>query len=333
MDTTKCINNSQWEAYSKGQLDQDHLTLLKTHASACEICADIKEGIDAMKNPSKLSEQVSSIHKKIDIRVSEKKGRIIPFIYWSAAASILIVAGFFLFRVDNQIKNEQILVQVEPKTNTQESPAPISKETIAPAPIISKKSNLALSTKQAETPKLVTSKKSEISVIEKPEMLSEAREIKPEIVETKQISNTNQESDLTRRETFDDVAGSKEKAGSKEMSTIQKKQQRAVFPSNSYSNNAESNVSNQALTSNSNASDLFLLNRAQLQFTRHQYDSAINTLEPILGSKQNPLYEEALWIQAQSFKEKGDSKNAKKVFKIIIELKGKHALEAKKELG
>lgn len=54
MDTTKCISDKDWERYSRNQLAAEEKAQLEFHVASCEICADIKEGIDSMKSPSNL---------------------------------------------------------------------------------------------------------------------------------------------------------------------------------------------------------------------------------------------------------------------------------------
>ncbi len=101
MDTSICITNPQWERYSAKTLSEKELRSLERHVAGCEICADIKEGIDAMKNPATLSQRVNQIHEAVDRSLAPSKNKM-AFWYWSAAAVLLISIGISWFLLGKQ---------------------------------------------------------------------------------------------------------------------------------------------------------------------------------------------------------------------------------------
>lgn len=101
MDTSICITNPQWERYSAKTLSEKELHSLERHVVGCEICSDIKEGIDAMKNPASLTQTVSQLHTEVDRSLAAQKNKIF-FWYWSAAAVLLLSVGISWFMLGKQ---------------------------------------------------------------------------------------------------------------------------------------------------------------------------------------------------------------------------------------
>ncbi len=93
MDTPLCITNYQWECYSTKTLREPELNFIREHVSGCEICADIKEGIDAMTFSGQLGEQVKALNKAVDSAILAKQKNRITFWYWSAAAMLILGVG------------------------------------------------------------------------------------------------------------------------------------------------------------------------------------------------------------------------------------------------
>ncbi|MDZ4667516.1 MAG: hypothetical protein SGJ00_06495, partial [bacterium] len=70
MDTTKCIDNAVWAAYAAHSLAALELERLHDHALSCDVCADIKAGIDAMADSSLLASKVVDIQREVDVFLS-----------------------------------------------------------------------------------------------------------------------------------------------------------------------------------------------------------------------------------------------------------------------
>lgn len=116
MDELNCINEQDWKKYSVGKLNSDDLHLLNIHCQNCEICSDIKEGIDAMKTPAALESQINKIKNKIDQK-TKKRFVFLNLTTISIAASVLfgLLLFWFLFPSQNQlaVKPEQINTETE----------------------------------------------------------------------------------------------------------------------------------------------------------------------------------------------------------------------------
>jgi hypothetical protein len=116
MDELNCISEQDWKKYSVGKLNSDELHLLNIHCLNCEICSDIKEGIDAMKTPAALESQINKIKNKIDQK-TKKRFVFLNLTTISIAASVLfgLLLFWFLFPSQNQlaVKPEQINTETE----------------------------------------------------------------------------------------------------------------------------------------------------------------------------------------------------------------------------
>ncbi|MFY8109426.1 MAG: hypothetical protein ACOVO9_10560 [Bacteroidia bacterium] len=116
MDEQNCISEQNWLKYSAGELNADEIRLLNSHCQNCEICSDIKEGIDAMKSPATLESQINNIKDKIDQK-TKKRFIFLNVTTISIAASVLfgLLLFWFLFPSQNQlaIKPEIVNTQSE----------------------------------------------------------------------------------------------------------------------------------------------------------------------------------------------------------------------------
>lgn len=116
MDEQNCISEQNWLKYSVGKLNADEIRLLNSHCQNCEICSDIKEGIDAMKTPAALESQINNIKNQID-KKTKKRFLFLNVTTISIAASVLfgLLLFWFLFPSQNQlaIKPEKINLETE----------------------------------------------------------------------------------------------------------------------------------------------------------------------------------------------------------------------------
>jgi hypothetical protein len=116
MDEQICISEQNWLKYSVGKLNADEIRLLNSHCQNCEICSDIKEGIDVMKTPTALESQINNINNKIDQK-TKKRFLFLNVTTISIAASVLfgLLLFWFLFPSQNHlaIKPEKINTQTE----------------------------------------------------------------------------------------------------------------------------------------------------------------------------------------------------------------------------
>ena len=343
MDSTKCIDNQHWEAYSQNKLTSKDLELLHSHVLTCEICADIKEGIDLMQTPAYLVQTVKEINAAIDTKVTTKKSRIIPLFYWAAAASLVLVSTLFMLR---QAQHES-LRQTEPGVLQQaQTLAPQeSQETVASPQLLSQQKGKDSAIKNlladdSYKPKVRGKRNANVemaTVIDHTKMvMDDAKPPQPMIVEseTKHLSDEKVREDIAK--VFEQKVEPKVEqevelkeamavVSSKESSS--KKRGKAIYPSN-YSNNAinidNSNVGN--TTEIDLRKDSSLLQMAQLQVKNLQLDSARQTLTPLLAN--GPLQEEAYWLLAEIYQKQGKTKEYKTTLEKVIALDGKYKKEA-----
>ncbi len=99
MDQQSCITDKFWLGYSNKTLSQPEIDMIHHHAETCEICANIKEGIDAMSQSEMLENTVATINKKVDDYL-EPKRKLGVFWYWSAAAILIFGIGLSWFWVN-----------------------------------------------------------------------------------------------------------------------------------------------------------------------------------------------------------------------------------------
>lgn len=99
MDQLSCITDTLWLGYSNKTLSQSKIDMIHHHAETCEVCADIKEGIDAMAQPKNLVQTVTTINNRID-KLIEPKRKLGILFYWSAAAILIFGIGLSWFWVN-----------------------------------------------------------------------------------------------------------------------------------------------------------------------------------------------------------------------------------------
>lgn len=284
MDATKCVSNAIWIDYSKGLLDAKTLEQVIAHAAQCEICADIKEGIDAMEVPNNLETKVASLDQKIEDRFKAKQAKVIPLMPWFVAIAAILIAVVGLVYVSNEInKTPQTIVL---KTDTiyldtssiksvpaiaMEVPKPTKKTIVKPytpaPPAINSMDdaegiNEIAASKEIEAEALPT-------LSESPKALTE--DVAAENIELKQVESKSTKRASTR------VA-------------------QVVF-------NAPS--------------DSVKMVHAYSMFNANAYEPAIQILSQILSDKNSPNYYEALYLSAVCNVRLNKIAEAKKQFKNI----------------
>ncbi|OYU96861.1 MAG: hypothetical protein CFE21_00815 [Bacteroidetes bacterium B1(2017)] len=329
MDTTECISNKQWEAYSLGSISKDNLAYMHAHVLECEICADIKEGIDAMANPSQLVQTVTQLNTSIDTKLAPKRATIRPLYYWAAAAAIFIVSTVLMLQVDTQNTPSQQAIRIE----------------VQDTPIIEKPKELALVTPSKQKPKQKAKEyKKPVEIQAVPELMVVDENTraavdntrKEDIVEVVVKSTSEQDDFVTAPKTAPVTVATEETKYLKDSKekVSSKKAERSIYPSNAASNLSNNAIINQSLSSvepsfKNTQKDSVSLKLAQEQISRNQYDSAHASLVPILSSNpSNPLFEEALWLEAEINKQKGNQEAYRGFLKRIVSLKGKYYKEA-----
>jgi hypothetical protein len=297
MDATKCIENTKWEAYSQGQLNSKELAQLAGHVADCEICADIKEGIDAMNKPSTLVENVQSIDKKIDKKTKKSYAKIIAITAIVAVAATLLIIG-----------NGFLLMQAEDATIH---------------PILSEKITDANDSVQTETKKILA--------LESPPKKAK-KLVKPysptpeESIEIEPATNTDMPAQIEDRsvqteslspQTEDDnsaevdlvkalpVATKEEvklqNRDVQKVTTSSKKQKsRAAGPQiSNNNNNNNTNLASEVV--NSYSQDSVRIELAKQLLAAGAYQNGLNALLRVRNDSKSVYYYEALYLSAQLY--------------------------------
>lgn len=322
MDTTQCINNPDWIAYAEGTLNAAALLYLQEHVRSCAICADMKEGIDAMPRPALLQQRISRIHSRVDDRSTPKR-RALTGWYWMAAAVLLAgIAGTWL------LKNP-------PAGNTltqQQPPASPLPENTLPAPIPEQQQN----EQQAEIPAPEKGRKVQVheNATSPPEKDREQPLVEKIIVEDRQVvlaetfkKPADQETEKST--TSDDYREDKKSLG---------KYKKETLPSsynNSYNNlrNFPSlNNSGNLLSETDTTGDAARYAAALLDFGDSLYPSCLEQLQPVISNTASLYYEDALLLSARALLALEQSAEAKDLLQKILLLEGPRREEAQQLL-
>jgi hypothetical protein len=325
MDTTKCISNSQWEAYSKGLLTAQELRSVQSHAAVCELCADIKEGIDLMAKPAQLSEKVAQIQQQIDGRIKPKRGRMIGIIAFVAAAAVVVaIANGFLFMaqedaeqqvvyqpslpatkdsVQTDTSSKKMLALELPKPQKSKTP-PITKQATLPIPEqVPANSNAAMTEDVAEPLMVDDASESKIAKVESDAVLEQ--KTAPANEQVKALSQTTET-----------LAKPKAKTSYK---------QKNIYPAPA---NVSQNNQNNLYLNNIEVlpvSDSSQVSKARVLVAQKQFTASLSLVIPIANDSTSAYYHEALFLTAQSFTGLNQNEAAAKYLKEI--LKSKNAFE------
>ena len=328
MDTTKCISNSQWEAYSKGLLTAQELGSVQSHAAVCELCADIKEGIDLMAKPALLTQQVAQIHQKIDIRIKPKRGKIIGMVaFVAAAAAIVAIANGFLFMAQEDAAQQVVYQPSFPATKDSVQTDTSSKRMLAlelPKPQKSKTSPI---TKQATLPipEQVPANSDAVLAedVAEPLMVDDASESKIAKVESDAVV----EQKTNSKEQVKALPQATETLAKPKAKTSYK--QKNIYPAPA--NVSQNNLNNLYLNhievlpvgdSNNVASARALL--AQQQFA-----AGLSLVLPIANDSTSAYYHEAMFLAAQSLVGLNRTEAATKYLMEIIKTQNPYRDRAK----
>lgn len=335
MDTTNCINNETWELYAANKLAEKELASLQKHTETCELCSDIKEGIDAMPKPELLGAEVESLNKKAEEYLAAPKRKRMPIWYWGAAAALLISLGIgFMYTKTNTGD----VALVTPKEKNEQPTI----DTAATSKIIEKgpKEKDAVETKSKVDNYKKDRKEEKESITDEPKGTPITKDIQKREAESKDaakaLDDENITNDLSKKEVVISKATNAEKAKgvTTDVSRAAKKQ-KLVLPSPQM-NNIFNNSYNSNLGLNSfdfkQPLDSLNYNTALQAFGNDSLEKCITSLSYIVQDVNSKFYEDALLLQAKTLIKQNKEEVAKTVLKKAIALKGKRKREAKKLL-
>lgn len=329
MDTTKCITNDIWELYAAGKLTPEQLQYVEEHALSCEPCTDIKEGIDAMADPSTLAQRVADINTLVDHKVKKETQVKRLYFYVAAAASVVMVIGLGLVLWNNQQTPIAMHEQHEsgksaPQGNVSEATPPLSKEEIRQG------------TNGASAP------------VRKPETIQEAEQSGPTL--DLALADNMKDNNTGQVEPSEDVSVDKEQEEKVTFAqTIKNKTPRTeTLPAPvNISNNMAYNITSSQTSSGTfstldstafarklsqsvsvSDSDAYRYDQALKFYSDKQYDSCRITLKPILANSHSEFYEDGLLLLTRTQMKQHKTKNAQETLKKVISLQGKRQKEA-----
>ena len=349
MDTNTCIDNNIWEAYANNTISEANLIYMENHVKTCELCADMKEGIDAMLVPSLLVDKVDKVNKAVDEIVKQKNNNKYALAYWSAAAVLLIAVGLFWFNYTN------LAPQLAQNESTLKSPPVLNKSdsiyNYVPPKTNAKKEELALNKEQNQT--IVKSVPAEV-LSENP---VEAEKVDMDDVSASEMVQKNAgmaEGDLAtpevKMEAQTETVTAKDKAPaialteSKKKVVVTNKGTKALSlpaPANnnnlgynnySLNNNWMDTVLRNDKFRNENYSDSLNYTNAQNEYKSNRLDNCLHILDLIISNSKSKYYEDAMFLSAQVHMKQNNKSKAKSALKKVIKLKGNKQKEAEQLL-
>jgi len=350
MDTNTCIDNNIWEAYANNTISEANLIYMEKHVKTCELCADMKEGIDAMLDKSLLVDRVDKVNKAVDEIVKQKNNKKYLLAYWSAAAVLLIAVGLFWFNYTNlapQLAQNECNLKSPPVLNESESIY-----NYVPPKANDKKEELALNKEQKQT--IVKSIPAE-GLIEKPVEAEKVDMDEAVSMETTQSNDDNAEGDMaipevkmeaqTEKVTTKDNAPAIVSTESKKKVEVKNKAAKALSLPAPANNNNNLNYNNYSLNNNwmdtilqgnnyrnVNYSDSLNYTNAQKEFKANRLDKSLNILDLVTINNQSKYYEDALFLSAQVYVKQNNKSKAKSTLNKVIKLKGNKQKDAEQLL-
>lgn len=322
MDTTHCISDKIWEGYAQKTLSLADMLSLQKHAEGCELCADIKEGIDSLAKPETLPQTVAQINASVDEYLKPKRKKLTILWYSSAAAVVLVALGIVWYNMP-VLPNEQVA-----QNNSQQQ------------------ENAVIDT---NSQKAATNDIEEL--ITEPKEVKNETEPKPKATDDKNLFDVGSNTDNDQK---DGVLSEKSRLQSltttpipidtglffdddvetpQVVDLLKKETKRDIYPSNMSTNNNLNNFNN--LNTNiwvlSPQQDSINYANALAYYDVGQYDSCLLSLQNIIFSPL-PYNELAALLKAKALIKQNQPLQAKEVLKGTVFTDKKRKNEAEKLL-
>ena len=360
MDTQYCITNAEWERYSLKKLEPEVTQRIQHHVLACEICADIKDGIDTMKNPERLALRIENINS-LTFEKQTPNLRI-GFWYWSAAATITI--GFGLGWLLNKQKKEIVADKETTKTINMADSTFANTSTIIPA-----KDSLAISAQATKGKKLtaystqedlyksksatpdalikdttvastentniddesITFKKDTKTPITVEKILTETTKFENTKALNEEVNKINEtvkteDSKIEEGESVVLAVTGNKKSTDKEKTSKTKTQ---AGPSSAANKPQKEHVDAPRSSQEIIANEAKKYNVALMNFSSQQYDSCLQNLNAIITNKNSIYFEKGLMLKVKTLIAQQKIEEARTILRTIVQLKGESEIEAK----
>jgi TolA-binding protein len=335
MDKLACINNTIWEAYANKTISQADFIYMTNHVKTCEICADVKEGIDAISDSKFLHERVDKVNSEVD-EIIKQKNKTKPLIYyWSAAAILFISVGMFWYNTLD-FKEEIALKETFKPAPKSEIELPQKDSIYNYVPLQIKENKIDKNLAEVYKPTEVKTEEVRIPQMESAvdmEIVKSLEADVPQIESKVAVAAKYDTVSLARNDDFKSKENVSQKAISMANFTTTKKSKIPSIPAavnNNAMNNNSDFISNQV--TNSSFIDSINFTNAQKAFKENHFDTCINLLNNIQINPRSNYYEDALYLSAQTYLKQNKNTEAKNVLNVLINLKGKKQKEAKRLL-
>lgn len=335
MDTLACINNTIWEAYASKAISKADFIYMNNHVKICEICADVKEGIDTMPMPELLVDRVDKVNRRVD-EIITQKNKTRPFIYyWSAAAILFISVGLFWYNTLD-FKEEIALKESFKPTPKSEIELPQKDAIYKYVPKQINENKIAKNLAEVYKPTEVKTEEERMLQVESATDMEMVKSVESEAPQMEFKAAAAAKYDTVSLARNDDLK-SKENVSQKSISMASvattKKSKMPSIPAaanNNPMNNNSDFVSNQV--TNNSFIDSVNFSKAQKAFNENHFDSCLNLLNIIPFNPRSNYYEDALYLSAQTYLKQNKNTEAKNVLNVLINFKGKKQNETKRLL-
>jgi hypothetical protein len=321
MDTAQCISNEMWEGYAQKTLSPNQLQALQQHVAGCELCADMKEGIDTLAHPEMLPQTVAAINAEVDKYLKPKRKRMAILWYWSAAAVLLIGLGIGWYNLtpvaDNRIvKSESIRKAEEGAASSEVEENVVKRDSVAESRSVPS-SSIPLKERVVNSAPVNAESVSESK--DKSSILSESV-FKSEAEETEKVAGVDDMEEKDAVITESTVSPPAVDYKKEATQPLKKEQRRDIYPSN---NNLTNNFRNNNITNNSDATNLNFFSREQDSlnyltalnyFDTKQYDSCLLVLQSVVYT----YYEQAQLLRAKALIKQNKTADAKEILESLI---------------
>lgn len=335
MDTLACLNNTIWEAYANKTISQADFIYMTNHVKTCEICADVKEGIDAMIDSKLLVNKVDKVNSEVD-KIIKQKNKTKPLIYyWSAAAILFISVGLFWYNTLDFKEEIALKESFKPAPKSEvEIPQKDSIYNYVPPQI--KENKIDKNLAEVYKPTKVKTEEVRMPQVESAAEMEMVKSVESEAPQMEFKAAAAAKYDTVSLARNDD-SKSKENVSQKSISMASvvttKKGKMPSIPAavnNNAMNNNSDFVSNQV--TNNSFIDSANFAKAQRAFNENHFDSCINLLNNIQMNPRSNYYEDALYLSTQTYLKQNKKAEAKNVLNVLINFKGKKQKEAKRLL-
>jgi hypothetical protein len=324
------MSNEMWEGYAQKTLRPADMLTLQNHAAGCDMCADIKEGIDSLAHPETLPQIVAEIDTAVDEYLAPKRRKTALWVYWSAAAMLLIALGIGWYATPTQQGGVAGNMQtpVDTFTNTNTAPAKQNSDSVR-----------ALKTPDADITTPASQDNEKLPTPEVVPLVHSHKDFEGEKTTTTQEVNEEEKSkklliersadadfqlaEELKKETPVYKETQAESATSVQISPTIKTKKRDIYPagvlsnnmSNSYINNADINNS---FSFNTTYQDSVNYNTAQALFTGKQYDSCNTVLGYITVNTLSAYYQQAQLLTAKTLIKQSNKAEAKALLSTVV---------------